>query len=46
LLKKRRKGLTLEGLPNALPNLDEKSLLNATFAMRREGLIAFHRGEK
>src|SRR5215204_7785080 len=43
VLKKRRTGLTLDRLQATLPKLDEKSLLNATFAMRRKGLIAFEK---
>ena len=46
VLKKRRKGLTMDGLREVLPQFDEKSLLNATFAMRRKGLITFEKSEK
>src|SRR3954464_12647684 len=46
VLKKRRTGLTLDGLQAALPKFDEKSLLNATFAMRRKGLITFEKNGK
>ena len=31
VLKKRRRGLTMAGLREVLPQFDEKSLLNATF---------------
>ena len=43
VLSKRRRGLTLERLQEVLPQFDEKSLLNATFAMRRKGLVEFDR---
>ena len=43
VLIKRRRGLTMERLQAALPKFDEKSLLNATFAMRRKGLVEFDR---
>ena len=43
VLRKRRTGLTLDRLQAALPKFDEKSLLNATFAMRRKGLITFEK---
>jgi len=43
VLSKRRKGLTMERLQEALPQFDQKSLLNATFAMRQKGLIEFDR---
>ncbi|MFL5154544.1 MAG: hypothetical protein ACJ8C3_17005 [Microvirga sp.] len=43
VLKKRRTGLTLDRLQAALPKFDEKSLLNATFAMRRKGLVTFEK---
>jgi|SRR5215211_62611 len=43
VLKKRPKGLTLDRLQAALPKFDAKSLLNATFAMRRKGLITFEK---
>ena len=33
----------MERLQAALPKFDEKSLLNATFAMRRKGLVEFDR---
>jgi hypothetical protein len=46
VLKKRRTGLTLDRLQAALPKFDEKSLLNATFAMRRKGLITFEKNGK
>ena len=46
VLKKRRRGLTMDGLREVLPQFDEKSLLNATFAMRRKGLITFEKSEK
>ena len=43
VLSKRRRGLTMERLQEALPQFDEKSLLNATFAMRSKGLVEFDR---
>jgi hypothetical protein len=43
VLSKRRRGLTMERLQAALPQFDQKSLLNATFAMRRKGLVEFDR---
>ena len=43
VLSKRRRGLTMDRLQEALPHFDEKSLLNATFAMRQKGLIEFDR---
>jgi hypothetical protein len=43
VLSKRRRGLTMERLQDALPQFDQKSLLNATFAMRQKGLIEFDR---
>src|SRR3954451_24370967 len=43
VLSKRRKGLTMERLQEALPQSDQKSLLNATFAMRQKGLLEFDR---
>ena len=43
VLSKRRRGLTMERLQEALPQFDQKSLLNATFAMRQKGLIEFDR---
>jgi hypothetical protein len=46
VLKTRRRGLTMDGLREVLPQLDERSLLNATFAMRRKGLIRFEKSEK
>ena len=46
VLKNRRTGLTLDRLQAALPKFDEKSLLNATFAMRRKGLITFEKNGK
>lgn len=46
VLSKRRRGLTMERLQAALPKFDEKSLLNATFAMRRKGLITFDKTGK
>src|SRR3954453_7706472 len=36
VLSKRRRGLAMERLQEALPEFDERSLLNATFAMRRK----------
>src|SRR4051812_25593503 len=46
VLKTRRTGLTLDRLQAALPKFEEKSLLNATFAMRRKGLITFEKNGK
>ena len=46
VLKKRGTGLTMDRLQAALPKFDEKSLLNATFAMRRKGLITFEKNGK
>ena len=46
VLKKRRTALTMDRLQAALPKFDEKSLLNATFAMRRKGLITFDKTGK
>ena len=43
VLSKRRRGLTMERLQNALPQFDQRSLLNATFVMRQKGLIEFDR---
>jgi ParB-like chromosome segregation protein Spo0J len=43
VLSKRRRGLTMERLQEVLPQFEEKSLLNATFAMRRKGLVEFDR---
>jgi hypothetical protein len=43
VLSKRRRGLTMERLQESLPQFDERSLLNATFAMRRKGLVEFDR---
>src|SRR3954447_3615917 len=43
VLSKRRRGLTMERLQDALPQFDQKSLLNATFAMRQKGLVEFDR---
>ena len=33
----------MERLQEALPQFDERSLLNATFAMRRKGQVEFDR---
>jgi hypothetical protein len=41
VLSKRRRGLTMERLQEALPQFDQKSLLNATFAMRQKGQVEF-----
>jgi hypothetical protein len=41
ILSKRRRGLTMDRLQQVLPAFDQKSLLNATFAMRQKGLIKF-----
>ena len=46
VLHKRRRGLTMERLQEALPQFDQKSLFNATFAMRRKGLITFEKSGK
>ena len=43
VLSKRRRGLTLDRLQAALPQFDERSLLNATYVMRQKGLIEFDR---
>jgi hypothetical protein len=43
VLSKRRKGLPMKRLQEALPQFDQKSLLNATFAMRQKGLVEFDR---
>jgi len=43
VLSKRRRGLTMEHLQDALPQFDQKSLLNATFAMRQKGQVEFDR---
>jgi len=43
VLSKRRRGLAMDRLQAALPKFDEKSLLNATFAMRRKGLVTFEK---
>jgi hypothetical protein len=43
VLSKRRRGLTMERLQEALPQFDQKSLLNATFAMRQKGQVEFDR---
>jgi hypothetical protein len=43
VLGKRRKGLIMARLQEVLPQFDQKSLLNATFAMRQKGLITFDR---
>ena len=43
VLSKRRRGLTMERLQEALPQFDERSLLNATFVMRRKGQVEFDR---
>jgi len=46
VLSKRRTGMTMERLQAALPDFDQKSLLNATFVMRRKGTVAFDRSAK
>jgi hypothetical protein len=46
VLSKRRTGMTMERLQAALPDFDQKSLLNATFVMRRKGSVAFDRSGK
>jgi hypothetical protein len=46
VLKKRRNGLTMAGLRNALPQLAQRSLIDATVAMRRKGLINFDRSDR
>ncbi len=43
VLSKRRRGLTMERLQEALPQFDEKSLLNATYGMRQKGQVEFDR---
>jgi hypothetical protein len=43
VLSKRRRGLTMARLQEMLPQFDQKSLLNATFAMRQKSLITFDR---
>ena len=43
VLSKRRAGMTMERLQAALPEFDQKSLLNATFVMRRKGSVTFDR---
>jgi hypothetical protein len=43
VLGNRRKGLTMARLQEMLPQFDQKSLLNATFAMRQKGLITFEK---
>ena len=43
VLSKRRRGLTMARLQEALPQFDQKSLLNATFAMRQKGVITFEK---
>jgi hypothetical protein len=43
VLSKRRRGLTMERLQEALPQFDEKSLLNATYVMRQKGFVEFDR---
>jgi hypothetical protein len=46
VLSKRRTGMTMERLQAALPDFDQKSLLNATFVMRRKGSVTFARSGK
>ena len=46
VLSKRRTGMTMERLQAALPGFDQKSLLNATFVMRRKGSVTFDRSGK
>jgi hypothetical protein len=46
VLSKRRAGMTMERLQAALPEFDQKSLLNATFVMRRKGSVTFDRSGK
>ena len=43
VLNNRRRGLTMARLQEALPQFDQKSLVNATFAMRQKGLITFEK---
>jgi hypothetical protein len=43
VLSKRRRGLSMERLQEALPHFDQKSLLNATYVMRQKGLLEFDR---
>jgi hypothetical protein len=46
VLSRRRTGMTMERLQAALPDFDQKSLLNATFVMRRKGSVTFDRSAK
>jgi hypothetical protein len=46
VLSKRRAGMTMERLQTVLPDFDQKSLLNATFVMRRKGSVTFDRSGK
>jgi hypothetical protein len=46
VLSKRRTGMTMGRLQAALPDFDTKSLLNATFVMRRKGSVTFDRSGK
>jgi hypothetical protein len=46
VLSKRRTGMTMERLQAALPDFDQKALLNATFVMRRKGSVTFDRSGK
>ena len=46
VLSKRRTGMSMERLQAALPEFDQKSLLNATFVMRRKGSVTFDRSGK
>jgi hypothetical protein len=46
VLSKRRSGMTMERLQAALPDFDQKALLNATFVMRRKGSVTFDRSGK
>jgi len=46
VLSKRKTGMTMERLQAALPAFDQKSLLNATFMMRRKGTVTFERSGK
>ena len=46
VLSKRKTGMTMERLRAALPAFDQKSLLNATFVMRRKATVRFDRSGK
>jgi len=46
VLSRRKTGMTMERLQGALPAFDQKSLLNATFVMRKKGTVTFERSGK